>query len=58
MITSYAGSHDDDMADHRKKLIEVALPLDAINEASVREQSITCRRIRAHLHHCRHDHPP
>ncbi len=25
---------------HRKKLIEVALPLDAINKASVREKSI------------------
>ena len=28
------------MTDHRKKLIEVALPLEAINEASAREKSI------------------
>src|SRR5499427_4802547 len=28
------------MAEHRKKLIEVALPLEAINAASAREKSI------------------
>lgn len=28
------------MPDHKKKLIEVALPLDAINAASAREKSI------------------
>ncbi len=32
------------MAEYRKKLIEVALPLDAINKESAREKSICQRR--------------
>ena len=30
------------MTPHRKKLIEVALPPDAINTASAREESVIC----------------